>query len=338
VDRGLKEDDVDIHARHALVADIGGTYLSFAVADIDELTIDHFALLTAADFDTPMEALERYLRALPKCPGKVCFAVAGEVEGDTARMTYRPWTFTAAAIRSVTGAEVVTIVNDVEALALALPHLTRDELIPVKDGVRNPAGAKAVINSGTGLGIASLVPSGGGWVVHRHASEGFAPPSPQAGEFDYRTPFPRGGDPSAEDLFSGTGLIALYRGLAAHYGQTAAHLNATEITAAARGKADRAAVEAIRLMGLWYARFAGGVALQLGADGGLFLAGGLSANVVPAMGRDAFAAAFTGGDARLDAVPVSAIKTGADAGLRGAAVALARHLDTLAAPGARRAG
>ena len=50
------------HSRQALVGAIGGTYISLAVTDIDELTIANFALLNSADFDNPMQAVERYLK------------------------------------------------------------------------------------------------------------------------------------------------------------------------------------------------------------------------------------------------------------------------------------
>lgn len=326
---------MDIHSRHALVGDIGGTYLSFAIADIDELTIDHFALLSAADFASPMDALKRYLESLPRWPKKASFAVAGKVEAGSARMTFRPWTITESDIRATTGAETVTLLNDVEALALALPHLTSDELVPVQAGSAAARAPKLVINAGTGLGIATLAPADDGWTVIRGQAEDMAAPALRPGEFDLHVAFAPGEFISAQALFSGAGLVRLYRALAGHYGQPAGAHSAPQVTEAARAGEDRAAAEAIRLMGIWFARFAGDVALLVGATGGVFLAGGLSANVVPLLGRDAFCKAFADkGDARasLQAMPVTVIKTGADAGLRGAAVALARQLDRQEAP------
>jgi glucokinase len=140
---------------------------------------------------------------------------------------------------------------------------------------------------------------------------------------------------SAETVFSGAGLVSLYVGLAhAHQGR-ATPLTAPQITQAAIKGDDRNAVEAVRLMGLWFARFAGDVALLFGARGGVYLAGGLSANIIPRMGQAAFLTAFADkGRARgyLESIPVNVIKTGADAGLRGAAVALARELDAMPIP------
>ena len=96
------------HSRTALVAAIGGTYFSLAIADIDELTISNFALLSSADFEKPTDAIQRYLSSVPRCPDKVGVAVTGQVSAQMARMDVRPWTFSARDIMAVTGAEHVT--------------------------------------------------------------------------------------------------------------------------------------------------------------------------------------------------------------------------------------
>jgi glucokinase len=329
-DTEQRETAMDLHSRHALVADIGGTFISLALADIDELTIDHFALLSAADFAAPMDAVERYLKSLPKRPSKASFAVAGKVEGDHARMTFRPWTIRAGDIKAVTGAEVVTLVNDVEALALALPHLTGDELIPIQAGRADATAPRVVISAGTGLGVAAATYVDGRWVPLMGEGGQMTFPAPHPGEFDFRRSFPKGAHLPAEAVFSGRGLTSLYGALSRHHKKDQRALTPVQITAAAASGDDPVATEAMRLMGLWFARFAGDVALLYGATGGVYLAGGFSASIVPAMGAAAFTAAFAdkgASRARLEAIPVKVIKTGADAGLRGAAVALAEHID-----------
>ena len=144
------------NSRHALVGAIGGTYISLATMDIDELTIANFALLNTNAFKSPMEAIERYLKSIPRCPRMVALSIAGTVERDTATLTHRPWTFDWNDIRSVTDADKVCFVNEFDALALAMPHMTKYELIALGDGVTAPGGHKAVISAGTGLGTASL--------------------------------------------------------------------------------------------------------------------------------------------------------------------------------------
>jgi glucokinase len=322
--------------RQALVADIGGTFICLAIADIDELTISHFALLNAADFSSPMDAVERYLRSVPARPDKASFAIAGSVGGDIATMTFKPWTISKGDVQTVTGAETVALVNDVEGLALSLPHLTSDELVPMLGGRPQPSATKVVINASTGLGVAALISSPGGAATVLHGEGGqVAFPATRADEFNLRSGVPSERFLSAETVFSGAGLVSIYVGLAlAHQGR-ATPLTAPQITQAAIKGDDRNAVEAVRLMGLWFARFAGDVALMFGARGGVYLSGGLSANIVPRMGQAAFLTAFADkARARgyLESIPVNVIKTGADAGLRGAAVALARELDAMPIP------
>ena len=70
------------NSRHALVGAIGGTYISLAIVDIDEYAVANFALLNSADFNNPMEAIERYMKSLPRVPDKVGLSVAGTSRGS----------------------------------------------------------------------------------------------------------------------------------------------------------------------------------------------------------------------------------------------------------------
>ena len=108
------------HSRQALVGAFGGTYISLAIADIDELSVSNFALLDAPDFDAPMQAVERYLASIPRCPNKVSFAIAGSVEGDNVTFTHRNWTLNRNDVRAATRADHVCLINDIEATALVL--------------------------------------------------------------------------------------------------------------------------------------------------------------------------------------------------------------------------
>ena len=92
---------------------------------------------------------------------------------------------------------------------------------------------------------------------------------------------------------------------------------------------DQAASDALDLMATWLGRFAGDVALHLGAAGGIYLAGGMPSGIVPALQSCRFREAFEGTGERheyLAGTPVYVIKARADAGLRGAAIALADSL------------
>jgi glucokinase len=323
------------YSRQALVGAIGGTYISLAIADIDELTISNFALLNTADFEQPMQAVERYLASVPSCPGKVALAVAASIANDEAAFIHRPWTLTADEVRAATGAAQVTLVNEFEALALTLPHLTRYDMQEVQAGDTAQHGTKIVIAAGTGLGVAALVHTGKDWLPVGGEGGHAAFPSQPPGEYDIRQAFPSGAFISAEDVFSGRGLVSLYRALAESRSVAAMASGARSIAAAGLAHEDPVAVEALDLMATWLGRFAGDMALIYGARGGVYLAGGLAANIVPVLATSRFTDAFKLKGSRSDylgAVPVRVVKTGADTGLRGAALALSRALPPTAAP------
>jgi glucokinase len=130
---------------------------------------------------------------------------------------------------------------------------------------------------------------------------------------------------SAGEVLTGRGLVALYSAVRGKRTK----LKPEQITKAGLSGEDADAGRALNFMAIWLGRFAGDVALHFGAAGGVFLAGGMPANMVPALQTGRFRDAFEGGGDRrayLGTVPVNVIKAGADAGLRGAAIALANSL------------
>jgi glucokinase len=323
------------HSRLALVGAIGGTYISLAVSDIDELTVSDFALLNSADFASPMEAIERYLKTIPRTPNKVGLSIAGDVEGDRAMMSHLPWAFTRNDIRAATGADYVCFVNEFDALALSLPHLSRYELTTVADGTPVLHGTKLAIGAGTGFGAAALVWTGEAWLPVSGPSRHLNITLPRGLELE--RVLQRDGVASAETVLSGRGLVALYTALATRNGNTALLHRAPEITAAGLAHEDAAATEALELMAEWLGHLAGELALVFGAKGGVYLGGGFSSNIVPLLDTPRFKDAFAGRGGRRDylgEIAINVIKTGADANMRGAAVALCRSLP--ARPDVRR--
>ncbi|MBN9310717.1 glucokinase [Devosia sp.] len=321
------------HSRQALVGAFGATYISLAIADIDELSVSSFALLNTADFERPMQAVERYLTSIPRCPNKVSIALAGEVEGDGATFTHRDWTLTRNDVRAATGADHVCLINDIEATALALPNLSAYDVQELIPGKARPYGNKAVLMAGAAAGIAGLVRVGDSWMPV--AGEGgfmrFAPAA--ADGVDLGDTFPPGSYLSCNDIFTGKGLVALYRALATAEKAPVAAAGARQIAAAGLSGKDPVAARSLQVIATWLGRVAGDIALLYGARGGLYLGGGMIANTIPALQTGHFREAFEHRGLRSDyisKVPVYVIKTAADAGLRGAALAMARSLQAAA--------
>lgn len=313
------------HARQALVGALGGTYISLAIMDIDELTVSNFALLDSADFASPMQAIERYIKSVPRVPNKVGLSVAGPVDGERARMSNLPWSFDRNDIRAITGADQIFFINEFEALALAAPRMSAYDLIELNRGQLRRTATRAVISAGTSVGTAALVWAGDKWCPLSGQSRLATFPTPLTGEFDLHAMLGSEGAVAAGEVLTGRGLVALYAGLRGKRSK----LNPAQITKAGLSGEDADAVRALELMATWLGRFAGDVALHFGAAGGLFLAGGMPSNIVPALQTARFRDAFEGrGERRayLGNVAINVIKAGADAGLRGAAIALANSL------------
>ena len=320
------------HFRQALVGVFGGTYITLAISDIDELSVNNFALLNTADFDEPMQAVERYLKSVPRCPDKVAFAFAGEVSGDAVEFDQRKWRVTRNDIRAATGATHVFMINDAEAAALMVPNLSRYDLVTLREGRAVPYGNKALAICGSGMSITGLVHSSGEWLpVSGHSnllSFYLAPSDPE----ELRaTRFAE--TPDYDEVFSGKGLVALYDALAGkdHKRSTGAR----QIAAAGLSGEDPVAVRALQVMAGWLGRLAGEVALIYGASDGLYLAGGLPANIVAALKTGHFEQAFLGTGRQADLlrhVPVHVVKMAADAAMRGAALASGRALPHKSAP------
>lgn len=330
-----EETGMEMHSRQALVGDFGGTFISLGIADIDELGIDQFALLNTADFSNPMDAVERYLKSVPKCPDKVSLAVAGPLSRGGIELTRRGWTISEADVRKVTGASTITFTNDVDALALAVPALRSSDLVPIGGGKAVANATKLVIASGTGLGVDGLVWTGERWKPVGADSAGLVSLAVATeDEFDMRRLLPEGDRLTAERVFSGRGLNALYRGLALRDDEDPEPMTPVQITRAGVSGTDPFAAHAIELMAVWLARFAADMALLFGASGGVYLAGALAANIMPQVEEARLRRAFEDKGRASDylrGIPVNVVKMGADAGLRGAAIALAQQLPAAAA-------
>jgi glucokinase len=105
------------------------------------------------------------------------FGVAGPVVEGRAKVTNLPWEIEAEKLRKALNVSSVTLINDLEAIAHAVPFLEPKDLHTLNDGKSAAGGNLAVIAPGTGLGEAFLAWDGSRYFAY--ASEGghadFAP-------------------------------------------------------------------------------------------------------------------------------------------------------------------
>jgi glucokinase len=239
--------------------------------------------LRVADHPRFEDALAVARSALPGAKRFVC-AVAGPVGRERAALTNGDWVIEAAVLPF----DAVMLLNDLAAMAWALPALGADSLETWRAGTPETDAPALVIAPGTGLGLAARV---GAHVVATEAGHSaFAPADDTEAAIldDLRH---RAGATSNEDLLSGTGLPRLAAALARYRGAPPPPADAASIgEAAARG--DALAREAIDIFWRALGGFCGDAALIHGARAGVFLAGGAATKLLPFLDRADFLARF----------------------------------------------
>ena len=84
-------------------------------------------------------------------------AAAGPVDGNAVKLTNNAWIVDGAKISALMNGVPVAVVNDLEAVAAALPHLTPDDLTTLGAiaPVRPERRTMIAVNVGTGFGAAA---------------------------------------------------------------------------------------------------------------------------------------------------------------------------------------
>lgn len=323
----------------ALVADVGGTNARFAVADLVTLDLTGVRSFPTAEQASLAEAIRYYLRDIAEPVAHAGIAVAAPVTGDAVKLTNSPWSFVRAELARAAELEGVHVLNDFEALSLSLPHLAAEELHQIGGGAPMMQGTKVVLGPGTGLGVAGLVWSGDHWIAMPseggHVSLGAA----SEAELALIERLRAGREHlSVERALSGPGLSGLYQAVAASHGHSEEALTPPEVETRALSGDDEIAEEALDVFIAWLGRFAGDVALVLGARGGVYLGGGIAPKLLSRLAQGDFREAFEHKGrmkAYLEPIPIYVILA-EFAALKGAAAGLRAELvaggDRLARP------
>lgn len=279
-----------------LVGDIGGTNARFGLmAPGPTPKLLYSRVLADADYAGIGDAIEAFLKGcgdLP-LPRAGAIAVASPVTGDQIRMTNHPWHFSVSELRARLGFARFEVINDFTAQALALPHLTAADTATVGGGAAVVGQPMAVLGPGSGLGVSGLIPAGNPaaprWVALAgeggHATVASVTARESAVVEWLRTQFDH---VSTERCVSGPGLVNLYNALCAIDGVPATTLTAAQITAADAAAGDPRCHEATEMFCAMLGTAAGNLALTLGAQGGVYIGGG----IVPRLGARFAASPF----------------------------------------------
>jgi glucokinase len=278
---------------HILLGDIGATNARFAL--LADGIVGPVQWFEVGDFPRFTDAVSSFLnggRDQSSVTGAV-LAVAGPVEGGRCSLTNCPWKIDSVELRAELRFAEVHVVNDFQATAFSLPHLSADDLCALGAGRAVPDAPMAVLGPGTGFGVACLVPGAQGPVVipseGGHASFAATSRREDAIIDHLRGQF---GHVSAERVISGSGLENVYRAIAALDGVEPVLRDAAEITKAALGDTCPTARAALDMFCAMLGSVAGNVALMFGARGGVYIAGGIAPRIVDHLQRSEFRARF----------------------------------------------
>ena len=319
-----------------IAGDIGATTTRLALVSPQSGPREYIAEqeFHTADYKGLQPVVEAFLANNGGKADCACFDVAGPVIGGRAHLTNLPWEFDEEALCRGLKLKRVSLLNDLHAIAHAVPHLQPEEMVVINEGRAVPKSPIAVMAPGTGLGEAFLIWSGKDYIAC--SSEGghadFAPTNPtQVGLLAFLTARYR--HAAYERVCAGSGMADVYdyvRSLdpAAEVPAFAALLLAAAdrtppiLDAALHDAANNPlAAQTLRIViDVWGAE-AANLALKVLSTAGVYLAGGLPPRLLPQLKDGAFMQAFSAKGRfaeMLRAIPVRVVTV--NAALLGAAI------------------
>jgi glucokinase len=301
-----------------LAGDIGGTKTILRLVQVEadqSLTTLHEDRYSSHSFPDLVPMVQTFLSVAGGQPQNACFAIAGPVVNNTSKLTNIGWSLEADRLASDLSLKKVSLINDFAAVGYGLLGLQPQDLLTLQVGERTLNAPMAVIGAGTGLGQGFLVQSGTHYQVF--SSEGghadFAPRSEREYQLAHYLLEKYGIDRlSVERVVSGQGIVAIYQFLRDRHansespmvggavatwesemGQSEKTVDpAAVITQAALAGSDRLSVQTLQMFTAAYGAEAGNLALKLLPYGGLYIAGGIAAKILPLMQDGSFMAAF----------------------------------------------
>lgn len=310
-----------------IAGDIGGTKTDLAI--YSTVSGPHAPLaehqVHSADYPSLQVMVSEFLNKVKMSVKVASFDVAGPVINRRAKVTNLPWVMDEDSLASDLRLSEVHLMNDLEAVARAVPFLRTQDLIAINEGdvIRN--GPIAIIAPGTGLGESFLTWNGSQYITH--SSEGghsdFAPTDERQIRL-LRFLLPRWGHVAVERVCSGIGIPNIYEFLRDQEGIP--ERRETEELISSSKDRTKAIVGAaldlqnpselcrttIEMVVSILASEAGNLALKVLATGGLYLAGGVALHLLTVLREPRFMQAFTRKgrfEGLMERIPVHVITT-----------------------------
>lgn len=289
-----------------LAGDVGGTKTILALFEVEgvELKCLRKEQFSSVHYPTFTELLAAFLTDADGIQiTAVCIGVAGVIDNGRCETTNLPWVLSSKEIGECVNSQNVWLLNDLEATAWGLLDLPERNFVELNPNAQRQQGNIAVVAAGTGLGEAII--AWDGTAHHVIANEGghtdFSPTNDQQIALlrHLMEKYPE--HVSWERLLSGEGLTNIYQFLkhikyAPINPETEQHLTERD-PAAVIGEAgvagnDALCVEALKLFCRLYGSEAGNLALKCLPYGGVYLAGGIGAKILPVLQQGEFMRGF----------------------------------------------
>ena len=320
-------------SRLLLAGDVGGTKTKLALFRPEDglrAPLD-LQVYPSANYPSLEALVGEFLKGRDGTIGRASFGVAGPVSEGRVSVTNLHWVDDERSLGAALKMPV-TLVNDLVAVAQAIPQLEPEDAVVLNAGIPKPEGAIGVVAPGTGLGEAFLV-----WVNDHYLpcpSEGghtdFAPTNPvEVDLLAYLMPLHL--HVSYELICSGLGLPNLFAFLrdtgrfpepAWLADKLSGAVDPTPvIVQAAMEQRSDLCVEALRLFVSILGSEVGNLALKVFATGGVYIAGGIPPRILPYLKEAGFLHSMLSKGRFSDTlanIPVKVI-VNPDAGLIGAA-------------------
>jgi glucokinase len=291
-----------------IAGDIGGTKTDLAIYSAESGPHKPLAQteVHSADYPSLQAMVKEFLAQVKMSVDIASFDVAGPVINGHVKTTNLPWVLDESTLASELKLKAAHLMNDLEAMARAVPALRAEDIITINKGEPVANGSIAVIAPGTGLGESFLTWDGSQYVAH--SSEGghcdFAPTDERQIRL-LRYLFPRLGHVGVERVCSGIGVPNIYEFLRDEV-KIAERPEVAQLIASAKDHT-KAIVEAafdpqrpselclatVELLASILASEAGNLALKVLATGGVYLAGGIALHIVELLQKPQFVQAFT---------------------------------------------
>jgi glucokinase len=263
-----------------LAGDIGGTKTLLRFTDGASPVEERFDSTAYKTFE---DLVREFLQRLGKPVDAACFAVAGPVYDRHSWLPNLSWDIDEESLQSALSIPHVSLVNDFYAVALGVPLLGEDDLIPLQKGERDTRAPVAILGAGTGLGEAMVID--GAIVTSEGGHADFAPQDEEQARLFVQLLAEYGGHVSWDRIVSGNGLVKIFTFLGGQCDDPA------EVSKLAQ-EGDARAVRTFEIFADIYGAEAGNMALRVLARGGVYLAGGVTAKNAERLTDGRFMAAF----------------------------------------------